>query len=57
MTALASLLARLYCAFLIIGGIAWAVDLPFRLGFSFTEAEWLSVYVAVAIAAVMLKHP
>ncbi len=57
MPSLVRFLVRFYCAFLILGGMAWAVDLPFRLGFAFTEAEWLAFYISIGTAAVFLKHP
>ena len=44
-------LQRAYYAFLLIGGIAWALDLFLHLGFSLIEAEWLGPYLGVATAA------
>lgn len=50
-------LQRAYYAFLLIGGIAWALDLFLHLGFSLIEAEWLGPYLGVATAAAFLDTP
>jgi len=44
-------------AFLILGGIAWVMNVPQSLGVPIITAEWLGVYLAVAIAAAFLNHP
>lgn len=50
-------LQRAYYAFLLIGGVAWALDLFLHLGFSLIEAEWLGPYLGVATAAAFLETP
>jgi len=50
-------LYRLYCAVLLIGGLAWALDLPSRLGLSLIEPEWLGPYLGVATATAFLQKP
>src|SRR5690606_41156623 len=50
-------LQRIYYAFLLIGGVAWALDLFLHLGFSLIEAEWLGPYLGVATAAAFLESP
>ncbi len=50
-------LQRIYYAFLLIGGVAWALDLFLHLGFSLIEAEWLGPYLGVATAAAFLETP
>jgi len=44
-------------AFLILGGIAWVMNVPQFLGVPIITAEWLGVYLAVAVAAAFLNHP
>lgn len=48
---------KAYCVFLILGGIAWVMNVPQLLGLPIIAAEWLGVYLAVAIAAAFLKYP
>src|SRR5690554_6116069 len=50
-------LQRAYYAFLLIGGVAWALDLFLHLGFSLIEAEWLGPYLGVAIVVAFLETP
>src|SRR5690606_39753591 len=50
-------LQRAYYAFLLIGGIAWALDLFLHLGFSLIDAEGLGPYLGVATAAAFLETP
>jgi TRAP transporter 4TM/12TM fusion protein len=50
-------LNRAYCAFLLVGGVVWALDLFLWLGFSLIEAEWLGPYLGVATAASFLHAP
>lgn len=54
---LARVLERIYCAILLVGGIAWALDLPSRAGLSLIEPEWLGPYLGIAAAAAFLRHP
>ena len=51
MTAVTKQLERAYTAFLLLGGIFWAADLPQYFGIPLIEPEWLGPYLAVAIAA------
>lgn len=48
---------RAYCAFLFIGGIAWILNIPDRLGISLIQYEWMAPYLGIAVAAVHLRHP
>jgi TRAP transporter 4TM/12TM fusion protein len=57
MPAYVVLLFRAYCAFLFVGGIAWILDIPDRLGLAFIQYEWLAPYLGVAVAAVHLRNP
>ncbi|OGA15364.1 MAG: hypothetical protein A3G25_00680 [Betaproteobacteria bacterium RIFCSPLOWO2_12_FULL_63_13] len=54
---LATGLKKTCYAFLILGGIAWVMNVPQYLGVPIIAAEWLGVYLAVGIAAALLQHP
>ena len=45
------------CAFLILGGIAWVMNAPQRIGLPLIPAEWLGLYLGVGIAAAFLRYP
>ena len=51
------ILLRIYYVWLFLGGIAWVLNIPARLGIPLIQMEWLAPYLGVAIAAVYLKHP
>jgi TRAP transporter 4TM/12TM fusion protein len=53
----ATLLYRFYCALLLIGGLAWALDVPSRLGWQLIEPEWLGPYLGIATATALLRWP
>ncbi|MGX1306378.1 TRAP transporter 4TM/12TM fusion protein [Amorphus suaedae] len=57
MSRVTSGLLKLYYAFLLIGGVCWAVDLPLRLGINLVDSEWLGPYLGVAVAAGFLQRP
>jgi TRAP transporter 4TM/12TM fusion protein len=52
-----ALLFRCYTFILLFGGLAWALDVPSRLGFALIEPEWLGPYLGVATAAALLRWP
>lgn len=52
-----TLLYRLYTLVLLVGGLAWALDVPSRLGLQLIEPEWLGPYLGVATAAALLRWP
>src|SRR5687767_3255241 len=52
-----ALLFRVYTFVLLFGGLAWALDVPSRLGLALIEPEWLGPYLGVATAAALLKWP
>lgn len=56
-TAPVTLLYRLYALVLLVGGFAWALDVPSRLGLALIEPEWLGPYLGVATAAALLRWP
>lgn len=51
------ILLRIYYVWLFLGGIAWVLNIPARLGIPLIQMEWLAPYLGVAIAAVYLKYP
>ncbi|MEW5424398.1 TRAP transporter permease [Amorphus sp. 3PC139-8] len=57
MSRVTSGLLNLYFAFLLIGGIAWAMDVPLKLGLNLVDSEWLGPYLGVAVAAGFLLKP
>ncbi|MDQ2639016.1 MAG: TRAP transporter fused permease subunit [Pseudomonadota bacterium] len=52
-----AMLFRVYASVLLFGGLAWALDVPSRLGWPLIEPEWLGPYLGVATAAAFLKWP
>lgn len=52
-----ALLFRVYAFVLLFGGLAWALDVPSRLGLPLIEPEWLGPYLGVATAAAFIKWP
>lgn len=54
---IATCLQRICHAFLLVGGIIWALNLFSVAGISLIEAEWLGPYLGVGIAAAFLGHP
>lgn len=46
-----------YVGWLFLGGLAWILDIPARIGVPFIAYEWLAPYLGVAAAAVHLKYP
>jgi TRAP transporter 4TM/12TM fusion protein len=52
-----TLLYRVYAFLLLIGGLAWALDVPSRLGLPLIEPEWLGPYLGIATAAALLRWP
>lgn len=57
MPAYVELLFKVYCAFLFVGGVAWILDIPARLGIALIQYEWMAPYLGVAAAAVHLRNP
>jgi TRAP transporter 4TM/12TM fusion protein len=57
MTLITAALQRVYFGFLLVGGLAWAIDLPRHVGYPIIAVEWLGPYLAVAVAAAFLQHP
>lgn len=57
MIVLTTFLQRVYTGFLLIGGVVWASDLLSVLNVSLMDAEWLGVYLGVAVAAAFLHTP
>lgn len=53
----ATLLYRFYTFVLLFGGLAWALDVPSRLGLSLIEPEWLGPYLGIGTAAALLRWP
>lgn len=53
----ATILGRIYCATLLIGGLFWALDVPARLGWSLIAPEWLGPYLGIATAVAFLRKP
>ena len=54
---IATVLLRIFHAFLLVGGIIWTLDLFSGVGISLIEAEWLGPYLGVGVAAAFLSHP
>jgi TRAP transporter 4TM/12TM fusion protein len=57
MTYVTTFLHRTYAAFLLLGGVVWASNFLLQLGISLIDAEWVSFYLAVGIAAAFLQVP
>jgi len=57
MLALTSFLYRLYTGFLLVGGVVWASDLMLWLDVQLIDAEWLGIYLGVAVAGAFLHGP
>ena len=57
MTPVTTFLQRTYTAFLLLGGVVWASNFLLQLGISLIDAEWVSFYLAVGIAAAFLQVP
>lgn len=57
MLSVTTFLYRLYTGFLLVGGVVWASDLLLWVDFQLIDAEWLGVYLGVAVAAAFLHGP
>lgn len=57
MHVLTTSLQRFYTAFLLLGGVVWASDVLLWLDVSLIDAEWLGIYLGIAIAAAFLHVP
>ena len=57
MTPVTTFLQRTYATFLLLGGVIWASNVLLRVGISLIDAEWVSVYLSIGIAAAFLQVP